>query len=212
MQNEYDPNEIHDDEGFVVEESTNVEKTPAKRGRPAHRTGRRTNLNMKPKRNAYSQKPNREFDKCVKEMRGDFSQPRAWNRQPFQLPRIVLDRFDRAGYMLKCVSMSDEELKLHEMARFVPVYLEEVPEWGVSILPSGSAYFNAYKNCCIMGDQILMKVRKIDFEPFQRHIDQERLKDKKRINQALENSDHFLNPHAVAMQNRIRPIDVNVPK
>lgn len=192
----------------VIDDIMNNKKEPPKRGRPAQRKGRRTDINIHAKNRAYTEKPDREFEKAVKETRGNFSEPRAWNRRTFSLPKAVRDRFDRAGYMLKTVMMSDEEIKLHEMEYWTPVQLKEVPEWGVSILPSGSAYFNAYKECCIMGDQILMKIRKEDFEPFQRYMDQERKKDSMRINRALENSDHFLNPQAVSMRNKIMPIDV----
>jgi hypothetical protein len=118
-----------------------------------------------------------------------------WSQNAFCLPSAAHERFERAGYVTLFCPLDDMSLRSRESEGWLPVPIEEVPEWIVSSIPTMSQHQDLYRRYVICIDQLLMKIPNERYEQLRLHVEKERNYASHVINRARDNS--TVNPLAM---------------
>ena len=157
-----------------------------RRGRPPHNPSEPVRSSKK-----LNKKPQRDIQRNVLANKGN-SDLAPWSQNAFCLPTEAHERFERAGYVTLFCPLDDMSLRSRELEGWVPVTIEEVPEWMVSSIPSLGYSQDIYRKYVVCIDQILMKMEKERYEQLKSYIQKERDYTQNIINKAKQNSN--INP------------------
>lgn len=189
-----DDNDIQTEERMNESHEEDRQISRPKRGRPAQRDARRgLTDNTRHMSRRENIKPNRDIDKAISRKKGDFSKPSLYRGRQFYFPKSAYERFKRQGYHIEFVRMDDDStLNLYESVGFVFIQLSEVPEFGASVIRSSSAHYNSFKDCCVCGDQVAMKILKEDYDEAIKEFLIQRNKHQHQIKKALETTEELM--------------------
>jgi hypothetical protein len=157
------------------------------------RRNRRTHFENVRNSTKTTTRVNRDIQKAFREKRGDFSVADPFDKSFLIVPPPILAMFERAGYKVLFQNYNSDMFKIMVRGGWIPVRLEEVPEFAAAGLPAlgnNNALESMY---CVSLDQILLKITLDDFEnKWQSWMDSKRGQSNQIISRYLENHNSYI--------------------
>lgn len=153
------------------------------------RHGRRTHLDLRDNHSTKtSTRPvHREFEKADAERHDDYTDLDPFASSSFLIvPQQYVDKFYDAGWHIQFVHEKDYYGK--GRLGFIPVMLDEIPEWATAGLPSIDGNSDAHRSSiCRSIDQILMKIPLAKYDRLTRSVRAQRERVEKISEKFLDN-------------------------